>query len=459
MKRSLLLILLLLLALPVMAQEGVPTQLPSEDVLEITWPPPVTEVWGIGDVLGTANISNMAYFYLEYKGLSDDLSEPEDAPWLPATPAQTSAVINGALATLDTTTVPDGLYSLRLTANTVDGQTYHVTVSPIRVNNARFDAVIERIVQASSGSDEPEATPVPPVVEPPADNRARVTPSGVAVNVRRCDIVDNDRCPSVISLAPDTFALVTGRNAQDTWYQIRLDSGAQGWVSRTVILTSGDFSSVPYVQPPSPLPPRPQPPTPAPATTVIPNGMSVASGSAVCNQPFNVQVNVANVGNTVSSAGTITLQDVNVRTGTVTFTGYGSYPALNPGSNYVVVIPVTTTIFYNEQHELRAFTNGRQFSIRYDLGQGVCGTNAGPAQLPGGTINFQQDQCSVVVADYAELSNRPGGEVLFVLGAGSYPARQAQSAGGVNWYQISYADSPGWIPSSNISGYQGNCGL
>lgn len=459
-KITLLILLCLLVIVPVSAQEETAVQLPSLEVLEITWPPPVTEVWGSGDVLGTANISDMAYYYLEYKQLSDDLTEPEDAPWLPATVALSTPVVDGVLATLDTTTAPDGVYSIRLTANSNEGQSFHYVVSPIRVNNGRFAAVEARLREEALADVDEAVTPTPqPTAEPPADTRPRVTPSGVAVNVRRCTLVDNDRCPIVAYLAPDTAALVTGRDIQNAWFQIRLDSGATGWVSRTVIIESGDFGSIPVATSPDPLPPRPQPPTPAPTTNVIPNGMSIQGGSATCNQQFNVQINMGNVGSTISGSGSVTLQDVDVRTGAITFTGYGSYPSLNPGANYVVILPVTSSVYYNEDHELRAYANGRQFTIRYTLQQGNCGVASGPSQLPVNQRQFAPNECSLTVDQRAELSNTPDGEVSFVAGPGSYPALQVQRVGGMNWYQVTFADAPAWMPVTNVSSFQGSCGL
>jgi hypothetical protein len=87
-------------------------------------------VWGVGDVIGTADIEGMLYYYLEYKALSTDLSIPENGPWVPVTSAMSAPVVNGSLATLDTTIVPDGTYALRLTVNTEDNASYHYIVSP-----------------------------------------------------------------------------------------------------------------------------------------------------------------------------------------------------------------------------------------------------------------------------------------------------------------------------------------
>lgn len=452
MNRNLRLVLFFLLlfvaVIPAAAQDEAPPAPTTDEALVITWPLPVTEVWGTGNVLGTVNVPNMVYYYLEYKQLSDDLIEPANAPWVPATVAISEPVIDGSLATLDTTTVADGLYSLRLTVNTEDGQSFHYTVSPVRVNNARFEAVIARILaEAGVEPDEDEEE-----VAPPEDDTPRVTPSGVAVNVRRCTLVDNDRCPVVEYLSPAEFGTVIGRNNTNTWFQIRLESGVAGWVSRTVILETGDFSNVPVAAPPAPLPP-PQ------VANVVPNGMAIQGGRAVCNQQFNVQINVGNLGNGTSEAGTVTLQDVNVRTGEVTFTGYGNYPAISPGGNYVVVIPMTTSVYYNEQHELRAFTNGQQFTIRYTLEQGSCNVAPTPRPPQSNQRTFAADECSVVLTRTGGVSLTPTGQVQFVIDPGTYSAVQVQQAANLNWYEINYAGGTGWLPDANIASYEGNCGL
>jgi uncharacterized protein YgiM (DUF1202 family) len=460
MKRIVLFVVLVLtLAGNLVSAQDVDTHV---DTLVISWPPPVTEVWGVGDVLGTANIPDLFYYYLEYKPLNDDLSEPQNAPWIPATSAVQKMVIDGVLATLDTRIVADGLYSLRLTASTEEGQNFHYTVSPIRVDNARFSAYEARIRgEVADATATPTTVPTPV----PADTTAKVTPSSVAVNIRRCDLIDNDRCPVIAQLPPNVQADITGRDLGNGWYQVRLTSGVAGWVSRSVILESGDLSAVPVVNPPAPLaPPVVQQPI-APigvvsSSSAFVNGIGV-QGSPVCNQPFNVQINVTNPSGSAASSGTIALQDVNVGSGTVTFSGSANYPAINPGGNFVVVIPVTTSVYYNEQHELRAYTNGQQFSTRYTLAQGNCGISqpVQPQQPAPTQRSFAVGECALVTA-YAELSTRPDGEVTFVVqDGGTFNAVQVQQVGGANWYEINYADVSAWLPSPAVVSYQGNCGL
>lgn len=94
----------LLVAAPALA----PTALAQETGVRIQWPPPVTETFGVGNVIGTANVPDMAYYYLEYLPLADDLSLPPTIPWIPATMALTVPVSEGALATIDTRMVEDG---------------------------------------------------------------------------------------------------------------------------------------------------------------------------------------------------------------------------------------------------------------------------------------------------------------------------------------------------------------
>lgn len=475
MKKAFFLLLLLLMALPVSAQEAVVSEVDNEHV-NISWPPPVTEVWGVGDVLGTADVEGMAYYYLEYKALNDDLTIPENAPWIPVTPAITQPVENGPLATLDTRIVPDGVYALRLTVNTEDNVSYHDVVTPVRVDNARFTAVIARIenevlnrVEADDENDEDQidaARPTPPpIVTPPPDNTPRVTPTGVSVNVRRCDLVDNDRCPPVTSLNSGTFGRVIGVNSARSWFHIVLPGGAQGWVSRTVVQDSGDFSGVPVQIPPAPLPPRPVQPLPPAITSgqPIPNGMSIDGGTVTCNQPFRVLINLGNGSNVASSPGQLTLQDVNLRTGTTTYTGYASYPSIAPGQNFVVSLSPVITSFTNERHELRASTRGHQFTIQYTLEQGNCGATAenlpGFSPVPSTQRTFAAGECNIILISQGEVYDRPEGSYLAPLGPGTYPALQVQRVGSGDWYQLALENNAPWVINVGYVSLQGNCGL
>lgn len=448
-KATLPLILLVVLISMSVAQaqdgdQGIVLAQETEHVV-IEWPVPVTEVWGVGDVIGTADIPDMAYYYLEYIELTEELTIPETAPWIPVTPAVQQPVTGSSLATLDTTEVPDGVYALRLTVNTNDGQQYHDVVSPVRVDNERFERLFGETTNEEEESEE---------IEAPDDNTPRVTPAGVAVNVRRCDIAQNDRCPAIDSLERDTFAVVIGHNSANTWYQVRTPHGATGWVSRSVIVESGDFSGVGFVQPPQALPPQPQQPTLT--NTAIPNGMSIEGGTATCGEPFNVLVNIGNIGNAQSQAGTLTVQDVNVRTGDVTHTSYGNFPVINAGQNFVVRVAVQTAVYYNEQHELRAFANGRQFTLSYTLQQGGCGVVDSPTQTPTGR-RFNAGECTINIPEALPAYGSAGGSPTWTFTPGDYSAIQVQTVGGGRWYEVNFADAGIWIPFDGNISLSGNC--
>ncbi|MCA9905378.1 MAG: SH3 domain-containing protein [Anaerolineae bacterium] len=443
--------------------------------VKIQWPPPVTEVWGSGDVIGTAAVPGMAYYYLEYLPLNDDLSFPDSAPWIPTTIAIDQTVVDGVLATLDTTQVSDGLYALRLVVNTFDNQSYMDTVSPIRVNNGRFSRVTEGIIRQAlidAGvipPEEPTAEPTLVPTSPPVDMTPRVVPAGgvSAANVRNCDVIDNYSCAIVGYLNQGESAVILGVSSNYSgWYQIVLPSGLTGWISPSVIVTSGDLSNLPLVTPPAPLPP------PA-APNVILNGIAIEGGIAVCAQPFNAQINIANVGNAASEAGSVSLQDVNIRTGEITFTNYGSFPSISPGGNFVVVIPVTSSAYYNEDHELRAYTGNQQMVLRYTLQQGNCGFQptqppppppTQPPPPPPTPVNpgrdFGPNQCFLVLTNPKVVFDVPYGNPQGTLDPAPYNAVRVEQINGSLWYRVGVPLGIGqaWMDGTGID-KQGNCSL
>lgn len=459
------------ISLPVTnAQDDAP--IPLEDPVIITWPPPVSEVWGSGDVIGSAAVPGMAYYYLEYLPLNDDLTQPSGAPWLPATVGITEPVVNGTLATLDTTRVTDGLYALRLTVNTHEGDSYSYVVSPVRVNNTRFDSFLERFREAileelglpTEGEPTPApatATPQPPTVTPVPDQRPYVTPlpGTPSVNVRRCTLVDNYACSIVGYLLAGEQAEVIGRDVSGAqWLQLRLPAGLIGWVSMSVVATYGDLSGVPLITPPEPLPPPAQ-------SNIVLNGIAI-SGSAVCGMTFNVQVNVANTGNAASPAGQVTLQDVDIASGTITATNYGGYPSIGAGSNFIVTIPMTTSAFYNANHELRAYTNNTQVQAQYYLEQGSCNQPPTPPP-PTEPPPYQPGDCAVVTNQpETSVFDFPTGNLLARVPDGLYPIAAWQDHGGVLWYNVTFRDprpriaidQMGWmVDYANTFGYAGRC--
>lgn len=467
MRRSLLWLMLVLLALAgapsAFAQDTSPA---GQNSVEILWPPPVSEVWSSGDVIGTAAVPGMSYYYLEYLPLNDDLSMPDNAPWIPATIGIEKPVINGVLATLDTTLVTDGLYALRLVVNTREGQSYTDTVSPIRVNNERMTAYTERVIDealVAAGVKPPtEVEPTqPPQPTPVTPSEPTLTPAAGlgSINIRRCDLVDNYRCSVLGYLSAGENARVLAKSSNGTgWFQIQTPSGLIGWVSPTVAAVSGNTDGLPVVAPPAPLPPPVIDPTAVPSN-VVPNGLAIVGGTAICNQPFTVQVNIANVGGTIAAPGSVSLQDVNVRTGEVTYSTSAAYPAINPGGNFVASFTVLVSVYFNEQHELRAYSGGQVFTLRYSLGQGSCGNPPQPTTVPKPpTTEFGPNQCFVVnTVDGKAIFNAPEGNIAGKLTPGPYEALRGQFVNGNAWYQINAPGiGPAWVASVET---QGGCSI
>jgi hypothetical protein len=188
----------------------------------------------------------------------------------------------------------------------------------------------------------------------------------------------------------------------------------------------------------------------------VPTGIGIQNNiTPQCGQNFNVEINMANTGSAQSPAGAVTLQDVQVDSGAVTFTGYGNYPALNPGQNYVVVIGANITTYVGNKHELRAINNGQQQSVRYTLGTGSCG--APPPQptptpkppKPTGVVTFSSGQCSFTVKDGAKYYDAPQGTKLGTIGSGGYGAYLGDRVNGKRWFQINIGQMV-WVREQDI---------
>jgi hypothetical protein len=469
MKRLVLLGVVLMLALGVaVAAQEEPTQV-SASGIEIVWPVPVSEVWGTVPILGTVNVPDLALYFIEGIPLNDDLSIPENAPWIPLAPASSATVINNVLAEVDTADAPDGLYAIRLSVTTATGESYSDVVSPLRLNNARYEFEVNRILDRLGQNAEPtvEAT-LAPTAAAPVDNSPRVTPSAgnASVNVRRCDQVDNTTCPVLGFLLTGEVAPALALSANGTgWFQIRLVSGLVGWVSPTVVTVLGDTASLPLVAPPAPLPP---PPTAPPSSPTVLNGLSIDGGSLTCGVTGTVRVNVNNPGNTVSNAGTVTVQDVALRTGSVTATSTGSFPSINPGGNYVVVVALTVTTYFNEVHQIRAISNGQQLSLDYTLAAGNCAgqPTATPAPQPTATPppttrTFAPGECTVNAQANAPLYAYPLGPVTGAIGpeGATLSVRTSTRVSGQLWFELfPEMDNPApWIPASTAPYNQDIC--
>lgn len=196
----------------------------------------------------------------------------------------------------------------------------------------------------------PTATPSP--ANPAAT--ASVT-ALVDANVRKGD---DTHFPAVGYLLTGKSAAVQGISSRHTgWFYIELSDGTHGFIAPSVVKFTGDAKSLPAVKPP-PLP------TPAAGAPVAPasgaasgvnltiTGMRLDPLQPVCNQTFNIYVNVANVGRQRSPAGILTARDFSARTADVGGAVSGGFPEIDPGQNYVVVLPLTIIIYTNEAHRI-----------------------------------------------------------------------------------------------------------
>lgn len=369
-KRLILLLLLFTLGLSalVQAQDIIPNDTTEFDPdAVITWPPPVYVLRGDVDILGTANLDDMTNYFIEFRPLDvadfdpeaapepaatdepDDEAEDDDMPWFPVVLPSGNPVVDDVLGTWDTETTDDGLYEIRLVVNRDDLDPVYFVVSPLRIENEAPDFV--PVVEATATS-RPSTRPTLAASPTPLDTTPRIT-ANTDANVREGD---STIYPVVGGLdAGDTVRVLGISSTGSGWYYIELADGNRGFVASSLVSASGDIRSVPRVNPPPP----PFTPTPLPTNTPVPNGNLAASSPSidplppVCQQPFDVLVNIINNGSTSTTAEAIVLiQDIHVATGAVQASISRTLPVLEPGRNYVVGGPMTVSTYFSEEHRI-----------------------------------------------------------------------------------------------------------
>ncbi|MDL1901716.1 hypothetical protein FBR02_13200 [Anaerolineae bacterium CFX9] len=138
-------LLLILIAAPAAAQD---------ETAAITFPTPLSELFGVVEITGTVNLPNVQSYFFE---VSDFLSDPASTTWLPVTLPSNAIVTDGVLAQWDTRVLPTGVYALRLRVFLTTGEIVEVLVRPIVVDNS-----LAPVVEA-----EPTPEPTPTVVPRP----------------------------------------------------------------------------------------------------------------------------------------------------------------------------------------------------------------------------------------------------------------------------------------------------
>ncbi|MFW5772158.1 MAG: SH3 domain-containing protein [Phototrophicaceae bacterium] len=362
-RRNLLIFVVLLLALaliPAQAQviQPDPNTITNPDA-NISWPPPVFLLRGEFEIYGSANLPNMSNYFLEFRPLAldgDDNNNDVQMPWFPVTLPSSQQVSDGLLGTWNTRNTPDGLYELRLTVNVTGAQAESIVVSPLRVMNELPDFISDIDL-----GDTEQPSDVPTQVSPPTrptlapspttpSNEPTVT-ANVDANVRSGDSVNYPRIDSL--RAGQTAQVIGISSAGSGWYYIQLEDGTRGWVAPSIVTLSGVTGSLPRINPPA---------TPTPIPTSTPTVRADLTGSSpslnpnppVCNEEFEVLVNITNIGETRSnSPATVLFEDVYLGDGSVQVSFTQAVPELDPGENFVVGGPMTVSTFYGEQHRIR----------------------------------------------------------------------------------------------------------
>ncbi len=119
------LVLLFSMVFPVMAE---PLQ---QSQIQITSPGINEEIRGLVSIVGSASVDGFQYYKVEY-GVG-----PNPTDWAIIGQMHETSVLNNQLATWNTETLPDGVYSLRLRAVKTDGNYEEFYVRGVVIANTR----------------------------------------------------------------------------------------------------------------------------------------------------------------------------------------------------------------------------------------------------------------------------------------------------------------------------------
>jgi len=351
---------------PAEAQSGsAPTTNPN---VMISFPPPVYVVRGFVEVRGTVNLPNISNYFLEFRSLAVNLLPlSEDEPWLPASLAQTGVKIDDVLLEWDTTALEDGLYEIRLRANVSRQAPIEFVVSPLRVENIIPDFLVELLQPTPTATITPSTSVIviggtptpggviisrPTLAASPSPTGDPIVTANTDANVRTGD---STAYPVVGSLLAGTTARLLGISSSGSgWYYIEFSNGRRGFVSPGIVNVSGNVANLQRITPP-PVPATPTPTRPPSTGDAIAKRIGFVPSEPRCNEAFQVQVNISNVGSTTfASGGTLTIRDIHIGSGTTTSSASNTFPALTPGQNFVVVIPILVSSFGGEDHQIIA---------------------------------------------------------------------------------------------------------
>ncbi len=180
------------------------------------------------------------------------------------------------------------------------------------------------------------------------------------INVRRGPGTNFEPAIGVFQAGQTTQ--IIGINPARTWFKVRFGTG-EGWVFGQLTTVSGDITNLPVdAGPPTPIPPTPTPvpPTAIPATAAPASNANLVAGIVVlepstprCGETFTVGFDVANLGTQATSAsGIVALRDVRASDGSIQQETIGGFPVIQPGQTFRVVMPLTVSTYYNEDHRI-----------------------------------------------------------------------------------------------------------
>ncbi len=126
-------------------------------------------------LFGPVNITGSALHPTAFAGytLEYDLASEIGEQWYPVQERVTQQVQDGVLGTWDTTTVPDGIYQLRLRVYLHDGTFSEAVVSGLRIQNSQptpMPTLGPALAAPGAQPPTPGPSPTSPIVQPPSSN-------------------------------------------------------------------------------------------------------------------------------------------------------------------------------------------------------------------------------------------------------------------------------------------------
>lgn len=182
-----------------------------------------------------------------------------------------------------------------------------------------------------------------------------------AINVRRGPGTNFE--PVIGVVQPGQNIEIIGINPARSWYKIRFGTPGEGWVFAQLTTVTGDTTNLPVdVGPATPIPPTPVPvlPSAIPATAapqssadLVVGILELIPGQPRCGETFSIGLDVANLGTTPTSASsTVDVIDYRAADNSQQGNTVGGFPVLQPNQTFRVIMQLTISTHYAENHRL-----------------------------------------------------------------------------------------------------------